>query len=192
MRRSLLTALASMGLLFAGAGMAADPIEGLARTCNNCHGMGGVSAGLSMPSIGGLNEHYLEQIMLQWKRDERASGTMGRLIKGYSDEEIVALAKYFSKLSWTPVNQPMSDRVVRHGGDVTERCEPCHGPSGSQPDDALTPVINGQWARYMELELMKYRDDGFTMPHKKMRGNALRLDAADLPTAAQHYSGQNR
>jgi len=81
---------------------ASRPTENLANTCNNCHGMNGVSVGPSMPSIGGLSEAYLKNIMLQWKSGERYSATMGRLIKGYSDEQIAALATHFSKLPWTP------------------------------------------------------------------------------------------
>ncbi|RPJ06953.1 MAG: cytochrome c4, partial [Deltaproteobacteria bacterium] len=44
---------ALVGILFAGfmsSSQAADPIEALANTCNNCHGVNGVSVGPSMPS----------------------------------------------------------------------------------------------------------------------------------------------
>lgn len=82
---------------FMGMSHAADSIEPLANTCNNCHGINGVSVGPSMPSIGGLPESYLKSIMLEWKAGTRYSATMGRLVKGYSDEQIGALATYFSK-----------------------------------------------------------------------------------------------
>jgi cytochrome c553 len=58
-------ALALLGLSATAA--ARDDIEVLARTCNGCHGVGGVSVGLSMPSIGGLPQQYLKNIMKQWK-----------------------------------------------------------------------------------------------------------------------------
>src|SRR5512142_934728 len=99
MRKSLLT-FALLG--FAGAAAARPDIEPLARTCNNCHGVGGVSIGLSMPSIGGLPQDYLRRIMKQWKYGERDSITMGRIVKGFSDDEIDALAAYFGKQRWTP------------------------------------------------------------------------------------------
>ena len=189
MRYNLLITLAALGLA-AHPVLAAGPTEDLARTCNNCHGMNGVSVGPSMPSIGGLSEPYLKNMMLQWKSGERYSATMGRLIKGYSDEQIAALATHFSKLPWTPVVQKADAKIVAQGKDATERCETCHGDTGSKPDDTDTPKINGQWAQYMEMELMKYRDDSVKMPHKKMRGNSKKLDEADVAAVAQFYAAQ--
>ncbi|NTV97215.1 MAG: hypothetical protein HGA75_17670, partial [Thiobacillus sp.] len=160
------------GCSVTGASLAADNIEGLARTCNNCHGTGGVSVGQSMPSIAGLSETYLKNIMMEWKTGARASANMTRLIKGYTDDEIAGLAAYFAKQPWTPQPQKASAEVLAKGKDVTERCETCHGATGGQPDDKDTPMLAGQWAKYLELELMKYRDEGFQMTHKKMTKNA--------------------
>jgi sulfide dehydrogenase cytochrome subunit len=181
--------LALLGL--AAPALAADPnIEGLARTCNNCHGANGVSVGQSMPSIGGLSEAYLANTMLQWKNGERYSATMGRLIKGYTEAEISGLAAYFAKQPWTPVAQVTDAKLVALGKEATERCATCHGDTGGTPDDADTPKLNGQWARYLELELMKYRDDAVTMPHKKMRNNARKLDEAGVKAAAEYFASQ--
>ncbi len=176
--------------LGAHSALAANATEDLARTCNNCHGMNGVSVGPSMPSIGGLSEPYLKNMMLQWKSGERYSATMGRLIKGYSDEQIAALASHFSKLPWTPVVQKGDAKIVAQGKAATDRCETCHGATGSEPDDTDTPKINGQWAQYLEMELMKYRDDSVKMPHKKMRNNAKKLDEGDVAATAQFYAAQ--
>ena len=62
-----LFALLAAGLFAASA--QAGPTKDLARTCNACHGVNGVSVGPSMPSIGGLSEAYLKNLMLQWKSD---------------------------------------------------------------------------------------------------------------------------
>ena len=190
---ALLTALglATFGLI-AHPALAADPIDNLARTCNNCHGVNGVSVGPSMPSIGGQSETYLKNVMRQWKSGERASATMTRLIKGYSDQEIAGLAKFFAAKPWVPVAQKVSANALKTGKGVTERCETCHGDTGSKPDDEETPKLHGQWAQYMELEMAKYRDDGFLMPHKKMKTNVRKLDDAGVDTAAQYYAGQNK
>lgn len=189
MRNRLMMAVMAAGLVATGV-CAADPIDGLARTCNNCHGMNGVSVGPTMPSIGGLPEAYLKQVMQQWKSGERYSATMGRHFKGYSDEELAALATYFSKLPWTPVVQQADAGVLAKGKEAVDRCETCHGATGSEPDDAETPKLNGQWAGYLELELMKYRTDAVAMPHKKMRTNAKKLDEADVSAAAHYYAAQ--
>ena len=191
MRHKLLFALAALGLVATPA-LAADPIEGLANTCNNCHGTGGVSVGLSMPSIAGLPAPYMKNILMEWKSGARSSANMTRLIKGYTDEEIAALANHYSKLPWSAQVQPVAKELAMKGVEITERCETCHGVTGGQPDDNETPRLNGQWAKYLELEMLKYRDPGFQMTHKKMIKNAQKLDEGDVATAAKYYGAQSK
>jgi len=188
MKNTLMMVLAAAGLAVTPA--LAGPTEDLASTCNACHGLNGVSVGPTMPSIGGLPEAYLKNVMLQWKSGERYSATMGRHFKGYSDAEISALATYFSKMPWVPVVQKVDAKTLAQGKDASERCETCHGVTGSEPDDNETPKINGQWAKYMHLEMLKYRTDTVKMPHRKMRGNVKKLDEADVEAVAKFYAAQ--
>lgn len=193
MRKALsVLALAALGG-FAGMAMArVDNVETIARTCNACHGVGGVSAGVSMPSIGGLPREYLRNIMKQWKYDERSAITMNRVVKGFSDDELDAVAAWFAKQPWVPVPQRVSPGALSNGKSaVSEKCEDCHGITGNDPDvDA--PKINGQWAKYMELELEKYRSKEFKMPHRKMKKAAHEMKPADVSAAARYYGAQNK
>lgn len=191
MRYKMLFALAALGLAATPA-QASNPIQGLVNTCNNCHGTGGVSVGLSMPSIAGLPAPYLKKVLMEWKSGARASINMTRLISGYTDAEISALADYYSKQPWTPVVQSVSADLLAKGKEVTDRCETCHGVTGGKPDDDETPQLNGQWARYLELELLKYRDPGFQMTHKKMIRNAQKMEEGDVATAAKYYGAQSK
>lgn len=170
---------------------AVDNTEALANTCNNCHGANGVSVGPSMPSIGGLPESYLRNIMMQWKSGERYSATMGRLIKGYSDDQIAALAAYFSKKPWTPAAQKTDAKLVKLGKDVTKHCAGCHGETGAS-DDSETPHLDGQWAGYLELEALKYRNDAVAMPSKKMRSVAKKLSDEEVKAVVEFYASQNK
>lgn len=184
---TLLAALALVG----GTAQAAD-IAGITRNCDNCHGTGGVSVGHSMPSIAGLSESYLKNIMMEWKSGARASANMTRLIKGYTDEEIAGIAAHYAKLPWQAQPQSAPADLLAKAKDATERCETCHGATGGQPDDKDTPMLAGQWAKYMELELMKYRDEGFKMTHKKMTKNARKMEEGDVATAAKFYGAQSK
>ncbi|HTY04180.1 MAG TPA: c-type cytochrome [Rhodocyclaceae bacterium] len=191
MSKTSLIALVTAGLV-GGAAAHDNNIEVLARTCNGCHGVGGVSAGPSMPSIGGLPRDYLARIMKQWKYDERVGVTMNRIVKGFSDDELDALAGYFSRQPWVPAPQRAPADVMQKGRSaVSESCEDCHGISGNDPDvDA--PRINGQWSRYMELELEKFRSADFKMPHRKMRRAANEMKPADVSAAARYFGAQSR
>ncbi|MGA7179395.1 MAG: c-type cytochrome [Thiobacillaceae bacterium] len=186
---TLVPMLMALGI---SAAYASDPIDGLARTCNNCHG-DGHSYGGSMPSIGGLPEAYLKNILLQWKTGERYSATMGRLIKGYSDEELAAVAHYFSQQPWTPGPRKLDAALVEKGkGKAKALCAGCHGVRGSEPMDDETPKINGQMAKYMEMELMKYRDESVKMPNKMMRKVALKLKEEDVAAVAEYFASQTK
>ncbi len=72
----------------------------LALSCTNCHGPGGKSPG-DIPSIAGRSEDYIKNALVDF-RDGKRSGAkatvMGRLAKGYTDDEIAAVAKYIATL----------------------------------------------------------------------------------------------
>lgn len=100
MRLIALAAGAILAAGFATAPAAAQQIDGrvLALSCLNCHGPGGKSAG-AIPSISGKSEDFIKNAMMDFRADRRAGTTvMGRLAKGYSDDEIAAMAKYIATL----------------------------------------------------------------------------------------------
>jgi len=72
----------------------------LAGPCANCHGPDGRSPG-QIVSIAGLPEAVLLAQLKAFKSDTPPPGTtvMNRLAKGYTDEQLSALAGYFSKIS---------------------------------------------------------------------------------------------
>ncbi|MCU0895734.1 MAG: hypothetical protein MUD06_15765, partial [Rhodospirillales bacterium] len=187
-RKSLMLSLGAAGLLAASGGVSADNIKPLADTCNNCHGVGGVSAGESMPSIAGLPVKYLTEVMMEWKKGERFSTTMGRLIKGYSDDEINALAKHFAALPWKPVPQQLKAKWIKEGSFIVDRCSKCHGETGAEPDDDETPRIDGQWAKYIELQLLAYRDKDVKLPHEKMRKTTMKLSEDEVGYMTHYFA----
>jgi cytochrome c553 len=69
----------------------------LAANCANCHGTAGVSAG-AMPSLAGQDANYLAEQMRQFRDGKRPATIMHQLAKGYTDEQILAIAAYFAAL----------------------------------------------------------------------------------------------
>ncbi len=88
------------GLLGLGAvapAQAESDVSILAGTCANCHGTDGRSPG-SIPSIAGQPYAVLLAQLNAFKAGEIVGATvMTRLARGYTDEEIEALARYFSE-----------------------------------------------------------------------------------------------
>lgn len=100
----LLAGLASAALIAAAPWSAARAqgvldVSLLAGTCLNCH-VSDPKLATSIPVIAGKPEAVLKAQLLAYKSDLVPAGTtiMNRLGKGYSDDEIGALAAYFSKL----------------------------------------------------------------------------------------------
>lgn len=67
----------------------------LINTCFSCHGADGHSAG-AMPSIAGKDADYIEKRLLDYREDRLQGTVMNRISKGFSDAEIVRLARDFA------------------------------------------------------------------------------------------------
>lgn len=171
----------------------AQEIDGLARTCNGCHGVDGVSAGQSIPSIGGLAKDYFRKVMRQWKNGQRDGITMPRIAKGLSDAEIEGLAVYFANLPWVPVAQAQPSPKVMALGEFVSRdiCIDCHGLKGNEPERGV-PRIDGQWAKYMELEGEKYQHQTFKMPSGKMKKALQEISPAESAASAHYFSAPSK
>ena len=75
-----------------------DPLQArsLAASCAACHGTDG-RAQPAMVSLAGYSKNELVRKMLDYKADRVPAATiMHQLSKGYSDEQIVAIAGYFA------------------------------------------------------------------------------------------------
>ncbi len=67
----------------------------LAANCANCHGPEGRAIG-SMPALAGQPKSYLVEQMKAFKEGRRTGTIMHQLAKGYTDEQIEAMASYLS------------------------------------------------------------------------------------------------
>lgn len=95
--KCLVFALLGLGGTVVEAG-AADPTyaRNLSATCFTCHGTDGRSVGGVPPSLAGQNREYLLQQMLDFKAGKRPATIMHQQAKGYTDEELAAIAGYFA------------------------------------------------------------------------------------------------
>lgn len=84
--------------IFGSPAAAEEDISILAGSCANCHGPEGRSPG-AIPSIAGEPQAVLKAQMEGFRAGEPADATvMPRLMSAYSDEEIDALARWFSEV----------------------------------------------------------------------------------------------
>ena len=69
----------------------------LSGNCETCHGTNGVSTSDTIPSIAGFEQAALLQMLLAFKQGTMPSTLMGRIAKGYSDDELKQIASVFAK-----------------------------------------------------------------------------------------------
>jgi len=91
------TFLAALVIGLASPAQAQDSKLGrnLAAACANCHGTNGVSQP-GMASLAGMERSTLTQQMQDFRAGKRPATIMHQIAKGYTDEQIDALAAWFA------------------------------------------------------------------------------------------------
>jgi cytochrome subunit of sulfide dehydrogenase len=85
----------AMLLLAASPAAAQEPRPPGAASCTGCH-VSAEAAPISIPPITGLPAEAITEAMLAYKAGERSPTVMGRIAKGFSDDEIRAIAAWFA------------------------------------------------------------------------------------------------
>jgi cytochrome c553 len=98
MKISQLLVAAGLTVLF-GQAQAQTPsaaqVRSWAAACANCHGTDGL-AQPGMESLAGVNKDDIVKKMLDFKAGRKPATIMHQLAKGYSDDQIQAIAAYFA------------------------------------------------------------------------------------------------
>ena len=69
----------------------------LAATCAQCHGTDGHAvAGQAMVKLAGLPEAYILEQLIAFRIGQRPATIMHQITRGYSQEQLETLAKYFA------------------------------------------------------------------------------------------------
>ena len=191
-RIKLSVTAAVVGLLAAGTLSAGDVRSPsmLANTCAGCHGTNGASAGDYMPTIGGMDKVYLVTVLSEYKSGERDATIMGRIAKGYSDNEIKAIASYFAGQPWVSADVKVDPALVAKGKAIhKEQCKTCHEEGGRSQEDE-TPRLAGQWPDFTRTYLEDCRAKGKRCEPRKMGARVKELTDEELAAMAHYYASE--
>ena len=188
--RKTFAILMGTGLMLGATHLAAAPTGTmLADTCAGCHGTDGASVGPASPSLAGISETYMVDTMKAFKSGERHSTVMGRIAKGYSDEEFKLMAAVFAKQPIATTRQKTDPAKVAAGKALHEKsCEKCHSENGSVADDDAG-ILASQWAPYLKYSLQDTKAGTRNMP-KKMTKKVNALSDADIDALVHFYASQ--
>jgi cytochrome c553 len=81
---------------FAPSHLTGNGPRAMAMTCAPCHGTAGKTApGSPFPPLAGRAQGEIMEILAQFKAGKRPATVMQQIAKGFSDDEIAAIAAYF-------------------------------------------------------------------------------------------------
>ena len=187
-------ATASLAIFLSQTAMAADEkpktMEGadatmLSNTCAGCHGTYGASNGPSIPTLAGMSSAYLVETMEGYKSGDIPSTIMGRLAKGYTEDEIKLMGDYFSKQKYVAAKgQKVDAAKASKGAKIHEKyCEKCHSESGTLADDD-SGFLKGQWKSYLVAQMMDYQNKD-RKATKKMAKQVAKMHKKNGPSGVE-------
>jgi len=180
---------ASLLLIAAPVSAAGPTATMLSDTCAGCHGTDGASVGPATPIIAGMSAAYFTDTMKAFKDGSRLSTVMGRIAKGYTDEEIALMADWFAEKPFVRANQKTDAAKVSMGEKLhSKNCSKCHDENGSLPDDD-SGILAGQSLPYLMFTMEDFTSGAREMP-KKMKKKVDALDEAQIHALMQFYASQ--
>ena len=187
--KTLAVLLGSGLLLGASQLQAAATATMLADTCAGCHGTDGASNGPATPSIAGNSETYMVDTMMAFKSGERPSTVMGRIAKGYSEEEFKLMGGYFARQPNAKTSQKLDAAKVKAGGKLFgKNCEKCHDEKGGLADDD-SGILASQWLPYLQYSMVDFKAGKREMA-KKMKKKVDKLSDDELEALLQFFASQ--
>lgn len=172
--------------------------ELLAKQCAKCHGMDGVAANAGAPFIAGLEQNYMVSAMLAYMDGSRKNSDMKLATSKLKPEEIADVSDYYANLK-TPwkgehVGTAKKSAVsldkgsIEAGEFIAERCNSCHGPSGSSEKDNIIPSLAAMPPEYFIYSLKTYFNG--KRNHEIMKVFKDSLGEQEIKQLAAYYAVQ--
>jgi cytochrome c553 len=127
--------------------------------CDFCHGNDGLPVVEEVPIIAGQHMFYMLTQLRDFRAERRSNEVMTQIAKDLSDDEMKALATYFSEQQWPNYHEAASEADVARAQQlgVQGQCTQCH--LGQMLGDSRNPRLNHQKIDYTIKTLSDLRDD---------------------------------
>jgi sulfide dehydrogenase cytochrome subunit len=151
----------------------------LVDTCAGCHGTNGNSVGPAAPSIAAMDPLVFVDMMIAFAEEDTYSTIMGRIARGYTEEEYELMGEYLHSQAFQPAQQEFDQAMVDKGAKLHDRyCEKCHVEGGKPvPDEEDYYILAGQWTPYLQFAMSDFREDRRILPKKMGRKLDSMLEA---------------
>ena len=173
----------------------------LVQSCEHCHGKDGNSSTPNVPSIAGFShEGFLntidvfrdgERIAIEFHQPGEPETVMNEIARSLSDEDVNALADYFSKRPFKPIQQSVDTELAKRGEIIHKKsCERCHTGNGSHPvEDAA--ILAGQWTPYLRRQFKNILSGKRLVPRTMLR-RIRALSERDIESLLHFYAREGQ
>jgi cytochrome c553 len=168
-----------------------------ATTCNNCHGVNGVSNDAVIPNLAGQSVAAIYKQLADFKEGRRNAAVMGVYVDPLSQASMVDLAAYYGSLPNPFMGATTASvsagsaahQLVELGSPMrgVASCAACHGPLGFTFG---APSLQGQQRAYLVQQMQALQSGGrHNDISEQMRSVARQLTKAEIAALAAYYSG---
>lgn len=170
-----------------------------ATACLACHGMDGAGqAAAGFPMLAGLNKAYLQKQIKDMVKGSRNAPVMSPIAKALTDEEIKAVATYYSNLPPPAAKAAGNDAaLMEQGKQLAESgnwsknipaCYACHGDAAAGVGTHF-PTLAGQNANYIGQQIQAWKSgQRLNDPNQLMKGIAERLSVQEIKAVSAYLS----
>ena len=195
MRSRVLAAL----LCLQGAAWGADGAAQMQRgeelvmgRCFLCHGATGDSSSPLYPKLAGQNSEYMLKQLRNFKRGERESSDMRKVVADMEENDMQSVAFFFSRQQPSRGNsayaemRALGEKLFSQGDRARglKPCRECHGDNGA--GSATLPRIAGQHTLYIETQLTLFEERKRTNDNAQMQDVAKRLTTDEVRAVAEY------
>lgn len=195
MRRRVLAALLCLQGAAWGADEAAQMQHGeelVMGRCFLCHGATGDSSSPLYPKLAGQNSEYMLKQLRNFKRGERESSDMRKVVADMEENDMQSVAFFFSRQQPSRGNsayaemRALGEKLFSQGDPARglKPCRECHGDNGA--GSATLPRIAGQHTLYIETQLTLFEERKRTNDNAQMQDVAKRLTTDEVRAVAEY------
>lgn len=162
--------------------------------CAMCHGEQGESTSEIFPRLAGQHAEYIVKQLKAFKSGERKSTAMAEMVAKLTEDEMMALGRYYEKLPAQRENvkdtglAAVGAYVYQNGNKFSgvPACVSCHGPDAHGGSNL--PRLAGQFSGYLFTQLKQFNKRQRTNDNVVMHTVAEKMTESEMAAVAEYLS----
>lgn len=162
--------------------------------CAMCHGDQGESTSEIFPRLAGQHAEYILKQLKAFKSGERKSTAMAEMVAKLTEDEMIALGRYYEKLPAQRENvkdtglAAVGAYLYQNGNKYSgvPACASCHGPDAHGAVNL--PRLAGQFSGYLFTQLKQFNKRQRTNDNVVMHTVAEKMTELEMAAVAEYLS----